>query len=234
MESRPLNYRSGAQYAAYQTDPTSLSSPYTSLYEWQAPAWPLYPSTASAASHPPFPPLASSSADTSSATSLAATFGGYQYPYYASNFPNNDLFASTVLHQPRQTPHIVEAPLATVAPQLTWGSAPTYTPTYSPPVLPQQNRNPPSRPTKRRREEAEDPEKGQVLKATSGKKRRAVGANSRSHNPLADIRMSFHRSLLCGLHSTDASGPSGTAVLSACSVSAVGRSRSANAPVGRA
>ena len=234
MESRPLNYRSGAQYAAYQTDPTSLSSPYTSLYEWQAPAWPLYPSTASISSHPPFLPLASSSADTSSTSSLAATFGGYQYPYYASNFPNNDLFASTVLHQPRQTPHIVEAPLSTVAPQLTWGTPPTYTPTYSPPVLPQQNGTPPSGLTKRRREEAQDPEKGQGLKATSGKKRRAVSDNSRSHYPFADIGTSLHRSLLCGLHSTKASCPSGTAVLSACSSSAASRSHSANAPAKRA
>ncbi|KAM5531855.1 hypothetical protein V8D89_014485 [Ganoderma adspersum] len=148
----------------------------------KAPAWPPHSSTVSTAPHPHSLPLASSSA-----SSLAAIFGGYQYSCYASNFTTDNPFASTVLHQPRQTPHIAEPPLATIAPQLTWGTPPTYTPTYYSPVIPQQNKIATSRLAKRHREKAEDSERRQGLKATTGKKRRAVSGKSRSHNPLTDI-----------------------------------------------
>ncbi|PIL34117.1 hypothetical protein GSI_03828 [Ganoderma sinense ZZ0214-1] len=188
MNPRLPDYQSKKPYAAYHTDPANVFSPYAALREYQAVAWPPYSSTSFTPFQAPSLPVASSSRDQASESSLAAAFRGYQNPYLTANSTTYDSLASTIPGQPHQTQHIAEAPLAAIAPQLTLATTPSYTstyPTYPTPVLPQQNETSTSRPAKRPREETG--EDGQGLKPSTRKKRRAVSAKSRSHNLLADV-----------------------------------------------
>ncbi|KAI1796361.1 hypothetical protein LXA43DRAFT_1157385 [Ganoderma leucocontextum] len=183
MESPPPDYPSEAQYAAPQTDLPNLASPNPTLGDCLSLASPR-------------------SSTTSFAPSL---FPGLYRPIFCQLSCFN-------LWTPRRAHHVVEAPHATIAPQLTFAIPPAYTPSHIVTVLPQSNSILTRRSTKRNREETEESVQGP--KPAARKKRRAVKAQARLAKPLADIDAS--------------SGLRGPAVLSACCTE--GRSRSSKAP----